>query len=74
MTTTKGFTGLTWNGKFKKTITYLKTNPWNGDMLLGLFPEHTKIKQTQECLFCADEPAAIDNGILAVLNAWQYST
>lgn len=57
-----------------KTTTFLKRNPWNGHLPLGLFLAHTKIKQTSEYLSCADEPAAIDNGIFAVLNARQYHT
>lgn len=57
-----------------KTIALLKTNPWNGHLPSGLFLAHAKIKQISECLSCADEPAAMDYGMLAVLNAMYYYT
>lgn len=52
-----------------KTISSLKKNPWNRHFSLGLFLAHTRTKQTPECLSCAGETAAIDNGILSVLKA-----
>jgi len=74
VTITNAFIVLGWKEKFTKLLPFLKINPWNGHLPLGLFLAHTKIKQTPERLSCADEPAATDSGILAVLNSRQYHT
>lgn len=52
VTKAKVFIGLRWKEKFTKLLTYLKINPWNGHLLLGLFPVQTKIKHSRMPLLC----------------------